>query len=253
MAGVAIVTDGLARRLWPAQDPIGRRLKLGFGPPAADPWLTVTGVVADIRQRALDDTPKPAIYVPLAQAPRPFLLRELSFVVRTAADPLAVAPAIRDGIRGVDPMLPVGRMASMTGLIGDSISEPRFRAVLVGAFATAALALIAIGMLGVLGYAVVRRTREIGVRIALGAQRVDVVSLVVRQALALTAAGIAIGTVVSLAATRVLASFLFEISPRDPVAFAAAAGILIVLALGASYVPARRAARVDPLAALRVE
>jgi putative ABC transport system permease protein len=251
--GVAIVTDNLARRVWPGQEPVGKRLKLGFGEPVDDPWLTVVGVVADVKQTALDDESKPAIDVPIDQAPRPFLLREMSFVVRTGADPRALAASIRDDLRFVDPLLPIGRAATMTDLIDTSIAAPRFRAVLVASFAVSALALITIGMVGVLGCTVARRTREIGVRMALGAQRADVVGLVVGQALTMSLVGIAAGAALALAATQVLAAFLFEISARDPATFAAAAMILTALTLVASYVPARRAAGADPLAALRAE
>ena len=251
--GVAIVTERLAGRLWPGQTALGRRLTLGFGPANRQPWHTVVGVVGDIRQTTLADDPRPAIYAPIAQAPQPFLLRELSFVVRASGSPMSVVPAIRDQIHAVDPALPIGRVAAMTDLLADSVSEPRFRALLVGSFAASALALIAIGMLGVLAYAVARRTREIGVRMALGAQRVDVIGLVVRQAMAMTIAGIVIGAALAYPATGVLTRFLFQVSPHDPVVFVGAAVALCVLALVASYVPARRASGVDPLVALRTE
>jgi predicted permease len=251
--GVAIVTERFASRIWPGQSPLGRRLTLGFGPTNQQPWHTVVGVVGDIRQTTLADDPKPAIYAPIAQAPRPFLLREISFVVRAGGDPQSVAPSIRDQIHAVDPALPIGRVATMTDLLSDSVSEPRFRAVLVGSFATSALALIAIGMLGVLAYAVARRTREIGVRMALGAQRVDVIGLVVRQALTMTIAGVAIGAALAYVLMDALATFLFQVSPHDPVVFASSGLALGVLALVASYVPARRASSVDPLVALRTE
>jgi len=251
--GVAIVSEQFARRAWGAQEAIGRRIRLGFAPPAQEPWLTVVGVAGDIRQTALAEDPRPAIYVPIAQAPRPFLLRELSFVVRARTDPTRLVPSIRDRIHGVDPALPIGRVATMTELLANSVSEPRFRAVLVGSFAASALALIAIGMLGVLGYAVARRTREIGVRMALGAQQVDVVGLVVKQALRMTIAGIALGATLAYVLTGVLGKFLFEVSPHDPVVFASAGVALCLLALVASYVPARRASSIDPLVALRTE
>jgi putative ABC transport system permease protein len=251
--GVAIVTERFADRIWPGQDPLGRRLTLGFGPADQQPWHTVVGVVGDIRQTTLADDPRPAIYAPIAQAPRPFLLRELSVVVRASGDPHGVVPSIRDQIHGVDPALPIGRVALMTDLLSDSVSEPRFRAVLVGSFAASALALIAIGMLGVLTYAVACRTREIGVRIALGARRGDVVGLVVRQALTMTIGGVAIGAALAYVLTDALGKFLFQVSPHDPAVFAGSGMALCGLALVASYVPARRASSVDPLVALRAE
>jgi len=253
MPGVAIVTERFAARIWPGQNPLGRRVTLGFGPPNQQPWHTVVGVVGDIRQTTLADELRPAIYAPIAQAARPFLLRELSFVVRASGDPQHVVPWIRDQIHAVDPALPIGRVATMTDLLSDSVSEPRFRAVLVGSFAVSALALIAIGMLGVLAYGVARRTREIGVRMALGAKRVDVIGLVVRQALIMTLGGIAIGAALASVMLDVLARFLFQVSPRDPVVFVSAGVGLCVVGLVASYIPARRASSVDPLVALRTE
>jgi putative ABC transport system permease protein len=250
---VAIVTEQLARRIWPGQNPLGRRLTLGFGPANQQPWHTVVGLVRDIRQTTLADDPRPAIYVPIAQAPRPFLLRELSVVVRASGDPLRVVPLIRDQIHAVDPTLPIGRVATMAALLSDSVSEPRFRAVLVGSFAVSALALIAIGMLGVLAYVVARRTREIGVRMALGAQRVDVVGLVVAQALTMTLAGIAIGAPLAYVVMGLLARFLFQVSSHEPAVFVGTGLALCLLALAASYLPARRASSVDPLVALRTE
>jgi predicted permease len=250
---VAIVTEGFARRAWPGQDAIGKRLKLGFGRPDQQPWLTVVGLVRDVKQSALADDVKPAIYVPLLQAPRPFLLRSLTFVVRTAVDPESVASVIRQQIHAIDPALPVGRIATMAQLISDSVSEPRFRTVLLSGFGASALMLIAIGLVGVLGYSVARRTREIGVRTALGAQRTAVAMLVVKQALTTTLIGMACGVPLALVATRLLQRFLFEVSPHDPATFLAVGAALVVMALLASYVPARRAATIDPLVALRCE
>jgi putative ABC transport system permease protein len=153
----------------------------------------------------------------------------------------------------VDPNLPIGRVATMAQLLSDSVSEPRFRTVLLGGFAASALALIAVGMLGVLGHFVARRTSEIGVRVALGARRADVVGLVVKQALTMASVGIGLGAMLSLALTGLLSRFLFEISPRDPAAFIGAAAVLGALGIVATYVPARRATRIDPLIALRAE
>jgi putative ABC transport system permease protein len=247
------VTESFAHRAWPGEDAIGKRLKLGFGRPDEQPWLTVVGLVGDVKQRSLADETKPAIYVPIRQAPRPFLLRNLTFVARTAVDSQGVAALIQRQIHRVDPSLPVGRVATMTQLIADSVSEPRFRTILLGAFGASALVLISVGMVGVLGYSVARRTREIGVRSALGAQRADVAMLVVKQALTTTVIGIVCGAALALAATRLLEGFLFETSPRDPATFVLIAAVLCAMALAASYIPARRAAHLDPVAALRGE
>jgi putative ABC transport system permease protein len=251
--GVAVVTEQFARRAWPGQDAIGKRLKLGFGRPEEQPWLTVVGVVGDVKQRALADETRPAIYVPLMQAPLPFLLRNLTFVARTAIDPRSVASVLREQIQRVDPLLPIGRVATMTQLMSDSVAEPRFRAVLLGAFGASALALISVGMLGVLGFFVARRTKEIGLRMAIGAQRGDIATLVVRQAMTMTGIGIGCGAVLAFAVSRLLKAFLFEISPHDPVVFVLVAAVLCVMSLVATYMPVRRATKVDPLVALRCE
>jgi putative ABC transport system permease protein len=251
--GVAIVSDQLAQLLWPGTDPIGKRLTVGFGPPEQQPWLTVVGIAGDVKQTALGDATPPAIYVPLFQAPRPFLLRNLTFVLRTAGDSTNVGPLIRREIRNVDPNLPFDRVETMQALLGDSVSEPRFRSTVLGLFAAAAVILVATGMLGVLAYSVARRTREIGLRMALGAQRIGVLRLVVGQALRMALAGLAVGLVAALALTRLLTRFLFDVQPTDPATFFAAAIVLMCSALLASYVPARRAATVDPLTALRTE
>jgi putative ABC transport system permease protein len=247
--GVAIVTESLARQVWPRQPVIGKRLKLGFGRPEEQPWLSVVGVAGDVKQTALADNTRPEIYVPFQQAPRPFLLRNVTFVVRTAGDPTSAAEAIRREIRTVDASLPFDRVRTMQQVLSDSVSEPRFRSVVFGSFAAVALMLVGIGILGVLAHSVARRTREIGVRMALGAQRVDVV----RHALAMTIAGVVLGGVGAAALTRLLTSFLFEVRPLDATTFAAAAVLLVGVALVASYVPARRASSVDPVVALRSE
>jgi putative ABC transport system permease protein len=251
--GVAIVTESLARQVWPHQPVIGKRLKLGFGRPEEQPWLSVVGVAGDVKQTALADKTRPEIYVPFQQAPRPFLLRNVTFVVRTAGDPTSAAEAIRREIRTVDASLPFDRVRTMQQVLSDSVSEPRFRSVVFGGFAAVALMLVGIGILGVLAHSVARRTREIGVRMALGAQRVDVLRLVVRHALAMTIAGVVLGGVGAAALTRLLTSFLFEVRPLDATTFAAAAVLLVGVALVASYVPARRASSVDPVVALRSE
>jgi putative ABC transport system permease protein len=166
---------------------------------------------------------------------------------------MSAAEAIRREIRTVDASLPFDRVRTMQQVLSDSVSEPRFRSVVFGGFAAVALMLVGIGILGVLAHSVTRRTREIGVRMALGAQRVDLLRLVVRQALAMTIAGVVLGGVGAAALTRLLTSFLFEVRPLDATTFAAAAVLLVGVALVASYVPARRASSVDPVVALRSE
>ena len=250
---VAVITDGLARRLWHGRDPIGKRLKLGFGAADADPWRTVVGVVGTVKQTGLGDESSEAVYTPLTQAPRSFLLMAMTFVVRTPLDPAAVAPVLRREIQAVDPNLPVDRITTLSDLLSDSVSEPRFRTVVVGAFAGVALALVATGIMGVLAYLVTQRTREIGLRMALGADGVQVVRLVLRQTFVMSLAGVVLGLAAASALTQLLRSYLFDVQPTDPMTFAGAAALLVAVALVASYVPARRATNVDPLVALRSE
>jgi putative ABC transport system permease protein len=250
---VAVVTDQLARQLWPGRDAIGERLKLGFGRPSEEPWRSVVGVVGDIKQNSQGETTRPAIYVPLEQAPGKFLLRDVSFVARSAADPMAIASAMRDALRAVDSTLPIDRMRTMDELLAEAASEPRFRSVVLASFATAALLLVATGVFGVLAYAVARRRRELGVRMALGADRGRLVGLVVRHTLRMTVMGLALGLIGAVALTRILTAYLFAVRPLDPATLAGAAAIVLAAALLATYVPARRAASVDPLEALRAE
>jgi len=249
---VAVVNEALASRIWPGQNAVGKEIRLGFGQPPADVWRTIVGVVGNTKQ-AFDDEVRPAIYVPVAQLSVPILLRNLTFVARAASTPASLVPAIRSDIRSADPLLPFDRIQTMEELQATSVSEPRFRSVVLATFAATALALVAIGILGVLAYTVTRRTREIGVRMALGAQRVDVVGLVVRQALGMTAIGVIIGAIAAAWLVRLLERFLFGVRALDAPSFIAAAIVLVGVALVASYVPARRATKLDPLIALRAE
>ncbi len=252
--GVAIVSDSLARRLWPGQDPVGRRVKIGIGgDPDREPWRTVVGMVADVRQATLAEGLMPALYSPLAQAPLSFLVSDVTFVVRTAGEPSALAPAVTREIHALDPSLPVARVQPLETLVADSLASPRFRTALLGTFAVLGIALAGIGTFGVLAYSVSRRTREIGVRLALGADGRQVVLLVVRQAMVMTGVGLLLGFAGALALTRVLGSFLYEVTPEDPAAYGLTSIALLTVALLASYAPARRAIRVDPAAALRTE
>jgi putative ABC transport system permease protein len=250
---VAIVSAQFASRAWPGIPAVGKRLKLGFGPAEKQPWLTVVGVVGDVKDQTLADESRPAIYTPFEQAPLSFLLRSLTFAVRTDGDARAMETLLREQIRRVDPDLPIERMTTMEQLLSDSVSEPRFRAGLLAVFGLSAMALIAVGVFGVLGYWVAARTREIGVRVAVGARRADVGGMVVREAIKMTVTGISFGSVLAFAVTRGLQQFLFSISPHDPRTFIVAGGVLVAMSLAASYIPARRAADVDPLIALRTD
>jgi putative ABC transport system permease protein len=264
--GVAIVSENLARQVWPGQSAVGKRIKVGFGNPAGQPWVSVVGIVGDVKQTALGDDTRPALYLPWEQAgrgadntdraglaARSFLLRNLTFVIRTAVDPMSAAATVGREIRRLDASLPFDRIQTMRQWVADSVSEPRFRSAVFGSFAALAIALVGVGILGVIAHAVSRRTQEIGIRIALGAQQIDVLTLVVRHALLVTIAGIMLGAAAAAILTRLLAAFLYEVRPLDPATFLVAAVILIGVAFAASFVPARRASSVDPVVALRSE
>jgi putative ABC transport system permease protein len=247
-AKVVMINGTLARRLFGAEPAVGKHVRL-LNPDESTEWREVVGVVADVRFSGLDDPAEAAIYTPFAQTPFPF-----SFpVVRTRMDPLAAAQSIRRVLGEVDPRLASARIAPMSELVAGSVSERRFSMLLLSGFAALALALAAVGTYGVIAYDVALRTREIGVRLALGAPPRRVVAGVVRQGLRLVGLGAVLGLCGAWAATRVLGDLLYELSPKDPVTFAAGALLLAAVAVAASYIPARRAARVDPAVALRAE
>jgi putative ABC transport system permease protein len=243
-----IVNATMANRLWPNDEPIGRRLKLG-GPQSTNPWLTVVGIVSDASQTGLDTTVRPEIYAPLTQSPVPTVY----LVARVASSPASVAPAIRQAILEVDRNQPVGNVRPMEQVLSDSVAQPRLYAVLLGSFATVALILAVIGIYSMMAYSVTQRTQEIGMRMALGAAPRDILKLILKQALSLTLIGGAIGLLLAFVATRVMSSLLFGITPKDPLTFVQVTIILVVVSLAASYIPARRAKRLDPMLALRNE
>ncbi len=248
--GAALVSASMAREQWPGESALGKRFRFPYDRPGAtDPWFTVVGVVTDVNQKALDSTPQPAFYVPVAQFP----MSNLTMVIRTSGDPRPFAGEIRREVKALDPNLAVFDVATMDDVLSESIAVRRFATLLLGAFAAVALVLAAIGIYGVLSYAVSQRTREIGVRMAFGARRVDVVRLVAGHGLRLTLGGVAIGLVLAFAATRALASLLFGVTATDLATFSATAGVLVLVAVLASAIPAIRAARTDPNEALRSE
>ena len=245
-----LVNRRLAEQYWPGEDAIGKRLKVGpLDSPSA--WLTVVGVVGDTRQTGLNEH-KLEFYVPYAQERRSFMApRDL--VVRTKSDPASIASAVRRAVWSVDKDQPVSNVRTLDQVFAAAISQERFQALLLGLFAMLALLLACVGLYGVISYAVVQRTHEIGVRMALGAQPLDVLRLVIRQGLSLTLAGLVIGIVAGTFVTRVLTDMLFGVTPRDPLTFVGVPALLLVVALLACYIPARRATRIDPLIALRSE
>jgi putative ABC transport system permease protein len=245
---VVLVNAAAAKRLWPGEDPIGRPVSVGQGGFSND-TATVVGVVGDVRFGTLDSLPKPDVYLSYYQSPR----GRMMIFLRTAGDPLALAQAARGAVREMAPDLPVYDVRTLRSRVGDAESHARFSATLLALFAVVALALATMGTYGVIAYAVAQRTREIGVRVALGASTRDVVRLVVGQGLALAVVGGVIGLAAALAATRVLRSLLYDVAPSDPATFAAIAGVLVLAVTAASWIPARRAARVHPAEALRAQ
>jgi len=208
---------------------------------------TIVGVIADVKYGGLDLTAPPEVYLPYAQHP----IDSLTVAVRTKGDPLAIAPSARAALAALDRDLPMADLRTMDELVGRSIAERRFTMLLLAAFAGVAVLLAAVGVYGVLAYLVSQRTQEIGVRLAMGAAPGDVARLFLREGARLIVAGLIAGLAGAIAATRAMSTLLFGVSARDPVTFAAVAGALALVALLASYIPARRAARVDPMVALR--
>jgi predicted permease len=245
---IAIVSASMAKRYWPGQSAIGKRLKPG-GPDSKQPWKTVVGVVGDVRYREWTAV-RADFYVPYTQWNFP----RMDIVVRAVdAEPLAVAPAIRAAVREADPEIALATMTTMRGAVEAATAGPRFTAALLVALAVIALAVAALGTFSVLAWSVERRTRELGVRVALGASRAHVLGLVLSQAGVLTAIGIAGGLLVALAGSRGLAELLYEISPTDPLTLAGAVALLALVGLGGGLLASRRALAVDPAIALREE
>ncbi len=243
--GVAVVSAALAHRYWPGQDPIGQRLRLVFDPD----WRTVVGVVGDVKWSELSDQDGPALYVPLDQGPT----GPMRVVVRAAGAPAAVAGRLRDVVTSVDPDTPVSDVRTGERLLSDALAQPRSATGLLAVFAALALALGAVGTYGVTAYAVSRRMREYGIRLALGAPRKRLLWLVLRRGALLAAVGIGLGLVGALAATRLLSGVLFGVSPLDPLTFAAVPLLLAAAVLAASWLPARQALRADPVRVLGSE
>jgi putative ABC transport system permease protein len=244
---VAIVNQAFADRFWPGEDPLGKRLSRE-GPEG--PYLEVIGVVATARYWLIGEAPRPYVYQALSQRYRPDLT---SLLVRTTGDPTAVAAPVRAIIGEVDPNMAAADTSRLTRLISFAMLPARIAAILFGLLGVLALVLASAGLYGVMSYAVSQRTHEIGVRVAIGAQRSDIMRLLLREGVILTAIGLAIGLLVALACSRVVSSLLYDISTSDPATFVGVSLILIAVALLACYIPARRATRVDPVVALRYE
>jgi putative ABC transport system permease protein len=243
---VFAINQATARRFFPGQDPVGKVVKLGMEP---DVPYQIVAVVSDTRDIHLLREAKLEMYFPLLQGPS----RSLSVMVRSSGDPLALERLLQQRVWSVDKDLPLTRVSSLDATIAESVAQPRFRTWLLSAFAAAGLALTLIGIYGVISYSVSQRTQEMAIRIALGAQAKDVRRLILKQGARLAVMGAAVGALGSLGLTRLLASQLFQVKPRDPVTLIGAALLMLAVALCASYIPARRATKVDPMAALRSE
>jgi predicted permease len=242
---VVVVNEELARRYFPGQSAVGKRLRTG----SQSPFREIVGVARTAKYRDLREEPLPFIYIPFAQENQ----SRMTLIMRTAGDPLSLVPALRNDLRTLNKNVPVFGVHTMTEQIGAQLAADRMVAVLLSIFGSVALLLAAIGIYGVMAYLVSQRTHEIGIRIALGAERRDILRLIVGQGLSLILTGAAIGLALALALTRVLKSLLFGINATDPLTFSVIAALLIAVALLACYLPARRATRVDPLVALRYE
>ncbi len=246
---VVIVNETLARRYWPVGEAIGKRVSFSTDKDGHPDWCQIIAVATDARDVALIQLPKAEVYLPFQQN----ITSSISLIVRAKGDPAFLEPAVRAAVWSIDRDIPVEEMATLEQAVARSEAEPRFHAVLLGVFAALGLTITLVGIYGVISYSVSQRTREIGIRMALGAQSRDVLRQVLWEGMKLALAGLAIGIIAALALTRVLAALLFEVRATDPVTFVVVSSLLACVALAACYLPARRATRVDPLVALRYE
>jgi putative ABC transport system permease protein len=251
---VGVVSEHFARTFWPGEDPLGKRWGYAQGEDSVT-WITVVGVAEDPRLTELDEDPYPQVWIPASQSGRSGYgwPRTLRVAVRTGIEPAALAPAVRRAVAEFDPDLPVYALATMNDVVAETLARPRLTAGLLGLFALLALLLAAVGIYGVVSYSVAGRTREIGVRLALGASRRAVLGMVVREGIRPVALGVALGLLLAWAGTRLLDALLFGVEPTDPLTFGVISGLLVAVGLVASLLPARRATRVQPTEALRAE
>jgi putative ABC transport system permease protein len=250
--GVVIISESMARRYWPNEDPLGKRLRGDSrGAATPNPWLSIVGVVGEVKYRGLPQNPNadPDVYLPLTQGP----VGNLFLAARSGVDPNSLAAAVRGVLQKLDPNLPAYEVTTMAELVTNQTTRSRFSAWLLGVFGALALALAAIGIYSVMAYAVEQRSREIGVRVALGARAGDVLKMVIGQGMRLALAGVALGLGASLALTQLMKRLLFGVGAADPLTYGAIALLLTLVALLACYIPARRATKVDPMVALRAE
>jgi predicted permease len=247
---VVVIDEQFVKKYFQHGNPIGKRITFGAGPGKTDStWITIVGVVGHAAHEGLDAEPRIQYYFPYAQTGG----RQMAVTVRTAGSPLAMLPAVRNAVHGVDRDLPLSNVNTMDKLVESSVGQRKLSMILLGVFSTIALLLASIGIYGVMSYSVAQRTRELGIRMALGAARLSVLTLVVRQGIALALSGVAIGLVAAFALTRFLSNQLYGVGATDPATFATVSATLILIALLATVMPALRATRVDPVVALRDE
>ena len=245
---VLLVSETTAHRMWPGEDPIGKRVKLGG---VDQPWWTVVGITGDVHHIGLDAAPDMQVYVPHQQWPFPDT--QMVFVIRTVGAPLGISSVAQQAIHSLDSSQPISHIAPLENYVELSVQDRRFALILIGAFAAIALALSLVGVYGVTAYSAAQRTREIGIRVALGAQRYELLGLLLRQAMVWVACGVIAGVLASVVLTRFLASMLFDVRPTDPLTFTSVVLLVVAISAAACYIPARRAMRVDPMVALRYE
>jgi predicted permease len=259
-APVVLINEGLAKQFWPSSDPVGQRITIGkgVGGEFEEPPREIIGIVGDVRDQGLDNNPDPIMYVPVAQVTDGVTalnngIIPITWTIRTSVEPFSLSKEIQEELRMASGGLPVAHVRSMEQVRGESTARTDFNMTLLLIFAGVALLLAAIGIYGLVSYSVQQRTQEIGVRMALGASAREVRIMVVRQGMMLALTGIFIGIAAALGLTRLMASLLYGVAPRDPLAITSVALLLIGVALAATYLPARRASRVDPVVSLRYE
>jgi len=243
-----IINQAMAERYWPHEDAVGKRITYSDTPKEKD-WMTVVGIVGDVKDQPNSPGAEPAFWWSSLQQPNP----NMSLVVRANTDPQLLVDAVRKEVKRLDPALAVADLKLLDQIVDTSVATPRFAFVLVGLFAGLAILLAVIGTYGVISYSVSQRSSEFGLRMALGAQRWDVLRLVLTQAVKLVLAGTALGVILALALARLLRSLIYDVSPSDPLTFTAVGFMVIIVAMLACYIPAQRATETDPMIALRAE